>query len=453
VPSPPMFKRILIANRGEIALRIVWACRELGIETVAVYSEVDRDSLHVKFANQAICIGPASPTDSYLNIPAVISAAEISGAEAIHPGYGFLAENAYFAEVCESCNIKFIGPTPQMIGLMGNKSAAKEAMARAGLPTVPGSSGVVKDPREGEKLVEKIGFPIILKASAGGGGRGMRIVNSISEFSGAFQTAAAEAAAAFSVPDLYIERYISKPRHIEVQIIGDERGNVVHLGERECSVQRRHQKLIEESPSPALDDEKRQEIATVAAEAAKAIGYSNAGTIEFLLDEDGRYYFMEMNTRIQVEHPVTEMVTGIDIVKTQIQVAAGRKLPFKQSDVVFHGHSIECRINAEDPVNFLPCPGKITAFNVPKGPGVRVDTAVYQGGEIPPHYDSLLAKVIVHGNDRKEAIARMERCLDFMVVEEIETTIPLLLKVIKKKRFRKGDYTTRFLDEEIFKKG
>ena len=447
-----MFKKILIANRGEIALRIIWACHELGIKTVAVFSEVDRESLHVKFADQAICIGPANPTLSYLNIPSIISAAEISGADAIHPGYGFLAENAYFAEVCQSCNITFIGPPPELIALMGNKSAAKETMERAGVPTVPGSKGVVNNVEEAHEIVKDIGFPVMLKASAGGGGRGMRIVNNPDEFEGAFQTASAEAAAAFSVPDLYLERYIRKPRHIEIQIIGDKHGNVVHLGERECSIQRRHQKLIEESPSPALNEKLRAKIAGVAVEAGLAIGYDNAGTVEFLLDDSGGYYFMEMNTRIQVEHPVTEMVTGIDMVKTQIAVAAGKKLPFRQEDVSFHGHSIECRINAEDPETFLPSPGIITAFNVPKGPGVRVDTAIHEGGIIPPNYDSLIAKVIVHGNDRKEAIARMERCLEFMVVEEIKTTIPLHRRVLRHKKFRKGDYSTFFLDEEIFKK-
>ncbi|HUX08478.1 MAG TPA: acetyl-CoA carboxylase biotin carboxylase subunit [Acidobacteriota bacterium] len=447
-----MFKKILIANRGEIALRIIWACRELGIKTVAVFSQADRDSLHVKFADQAICIGPPSPTESYLNIPAVISAAEISGADAIHPGYGFLAENPYFAEVCESCNIEFIGPSPELIGLMGNKSAAKETMARAGVPTVPGSKGVVKDEKEAEGIIEEIGLPVILKASAGGGGRGMRIVNSKEEFAGAFRTAAAEANAAFGVSDLYIERYLRKPRHIEIQIIADRHGNVVHLGERECSIQRRHQKLIEESPSPAVSAEMREEIASIAVKAAESIGYTNAGTVEFLLDEDGKFYFMEMNTRIQVEHAVTEMITGIDLVKTQIRVAAGHKLTFTQEDINFQGHAIECRVNAEDPVTFLPSPGKITGYNVPKGPGVRVDTAVYEGSWIPPNYDSLIAKVVVRGQDRKEAIARMDRSLEFMVVEDIKTTISLLLRVLRNKKFRKGDYSTRFLDDEIFNK-
>ncbi len=446
-----MFKKMLIANRGEIALRIIWACRELGIKTVAVFSEADRDSLHVKFADQAICIGPASPSESYLNIPAVISAAEISGANAVHPGYGFLAENSYFAEVCESCGITFVGPSPEVISLMGNKSAAKETMAGIGVPTMPGSRGVVRDAEEGLAAIGDIGFPVMLKAEAGGGGRGMRIVNSTEGFEATFETAAAESEAAFGVPDLYIERCMQKPRHIEIQILGDKHGNAVHLGERECSVQRRHQKLLEESPSPAVTDEIRAEMTRIAVEAARAIEYSSAGTMEFLLDEDGSFYFMEMNTRIQVEHPVTEMVTGLDLVKAQIQVAAGRKLPFKQNRIGFHGHSIECRINAEDPVSFTPSPGKITAFNIPKGPGVRVDTAAYEGAWIPPNYDSLIAKVVVHGNDRKEAIVRMQRCLECMVVEEVKTTIPLLLRVVKNRRFRKGDYSTRFLVEEILK--
>jgi acetyl-CoA carboxylase biotin carboxylase subunit len=450
--EPRMFKKVMIANRGEIALRVIWACRELGIETVAVFSQADRESLHVKFADQAICIGPPNPSESYLNIPAVISAAEISGAEAIHPGYGFLAENPYFAEVCESCNITFIGPSPEIIGLMGNKSAARETMSRAGIPTVPGSPGLVKDEKEAEAIINEIGLPVILKASAGGGGKGMRIVNKREEFAGAFRTAAAEAEASFGVPDLYIERYIRKPRHIEIQVIADEFGNVVHLGERECSVQRRHQKLLEESPSPALTEEMREQITSIAVKAGEAIGYTNAGTIEFLLDEDGSFFFMEMNTRIQVEHPVTEMITGIDLVKTQIKVAAGHKLSFRQDDVQFLGHAIECRVNAEDPETFLPSPGKITGFNLPKGPGVRVDTAAYEGGWIPPNYDSLIAKVVVHGQDRDEAIARMDRCLEYMVVEEIKTTIPLLLRVLRDEKFQKGDYSTRFLDEQIFKR-
>ena len=446
-----MFKKVLIANRGEIALRVIWACKELGIRTVAVFSETDRESLHVKFADQAICIGPPSPQDSYLNIPAVISAAEIAGADAVHPGYGFLAENPYFAEVCESCNITFIGPSPEVIGLMGNKSAAKETMEKVGVPTIPGSRSVVASEEDAEQIIKEIGFPLILKASAGGGGRGMRIVNNRSEFATALATAGAEAEASFGVPDVYVERYLAKPRHIEIQIIGDKNGNVIHLGERECSLQRRHQKLLEESPSPAVTEETRREMTSIAVDAARSIGYSSAGTMEFLLDEDGKFYFMEMNTRIQVEHPVTEMVTGMDLVKTQILVAAGKKLPYKQHQVTLHGHSIECRINAEDPETFTPSPGTITAFVIPRGPGVRIDTAMHEGAAVPPHYDSLIAKVVVLSNERREALARMERCLEFMVVEGIKTTIPLFHRVIKNRKFRRGDYSTRFLTEEIFK--
>lgn len=444
-----MFKRILIANRGEIALRIIWACRELGIETVAIYSQADSEALHVKFADQAICIGPPNPLKSYLNIPSVISAAEISGADAVHPGYGFLAENAYFAEVCESCNMTFIGPSPEVIGLMGNKSAAKQKMRDFGVPTIPGSDGVINNLDEARSVVEETGFPVMLKASAGGGGRGMRIVRSEDEFTDAFNTASHEAATSFGVPDLYLEKFIENPRHIEMQVVGDKHGNAVHCGERECSVQRRHQKLIEESPSPVLTPEIRKEMADISVRATKALGYSSTGTIEFLYDQDGSFYFMEMNTRIQVEHPVSEMVTSIDLIKTQIRSAAGEVLAYSQSDITFQGHAIECRINAEDPDTFMPSAGNITAFNIPKGPGVRVDTAIHEGSIISPYYDSLIAKVIVHGNDREEAIARMQRCLQFMVVEEIKTTVPLHLKVLEHDRFRRGDYNTNFLTEEI----
>lgn len=446
-----MFKKILIANRGEIALRIIWACRELGIETVAIYSKADADSLHVRFADQAICIGPPNPAQSYLNIPAVISAAEIAGADAIHPGYGFLAENADFAEVCESCNMIFIGPSPEVINLMGNKSAARRRMSEAGVPTVPGSEGVVKNLEQARGIIEEIGFPVILKASAGGGGRGMRIVNKEEEFEPAFNTASNEALNAFSNADLYMERYITNPRHIEVQVLGDKHGGAIHLGERECSVQRRHQKLLEESPSPVLDENTRQEMCDVAVKATQELGYSNAGTIEFLYDDKGRFYFMEMNTRIQVEHPVTEMVTSIDLIKAQIRVAAGEKLPVSQEQVTFQGHAIECRINAEDPATFMPSAGRITAWNIPKGPGVRVDTAMYEGSFVPPNYDSMIAKVIVHGADRQEAIARMKRSLEFMVVEGISTTIPLLMKVLDHKKFKSGDFSTSFIAEEILK--
>jgi acetyl-CoA carboxylase biotin carboxylase subunit len=447
-----MFKKILIANRGEIALRIIWACKELGIESVAVYSKADADSLHVKFADQAICIGPPNPTESYLNIPAVISAGEIAGADAVHPGYGFLAENAYFAEVCESCNMTFIGPSPEVINLMGNKSAAKLQMQSYGVPTVPGSKGVISNTEELKKTVKEIGYPVMLKASAGGGGRGMRIVHKEEELVQAFNTASHEAKTAFGVPDVYVEKFVTNPRHIEIQVIGDKFGNAVHLGERECSVQRRHQKLIEESPSPVLTPETREKMADVSVKATAALGYDSAGTIEFIYDETGNFYFMEMNTRIQVEHPVSEMVTSVDLIKAQIKVAAGEKLPFTQEDITFQGHAIECRINAEDPETFMPSAGKITAYNIPKGPGVRVDTAIYEGAKIPPNYDSLIAKVIVHGSNREEAIARMRRCLEFMVVEEVKTTIPLQLKVLAHPKFQAGEYTTAFLENHILGK-
>lgn len=447
-----MFKKILIANRGEIALRIIWACKELGIESVAVYSKADADSLHVKFADQAICIGPPNPTQSYLNIPAVISAGEIAGADAVHPGYGFLAENAYFAEVCQSCNMTFIGPSPEVISLMGNKSAAKLQMASYGVPIVPGSKGIVNDIKDLKGIVEEVGYPVMLKASAGGGGRGMRIVHKEEELLHAYNTASHEAKTAFGVPDIYVEKFVTNPRHIEIQVIGDKHGNAVHLGERECSVQRRHQKLIEESPSPAISPETRKQMTDISVKATAALGYDSAGTIEFIYDADGKFYFMEMNTRIQVEHPVSEMVTSVDLIKAQIKVAAGEKLPFTQEQVTFQGHAIECRINAEDPETFMPSAGKITAYNIPKGPGVRVDTAIYEGATIPPNYDSLIAKVIVHGSNREEAIARMRRCLEFMVVEEVKTTIPLQLKVLSHPKFQSGEYNTNFLADYILKK-
>lgn len=447
-----MFKKILIANRGEIALRIIWACRELGIESVAVYSKADADSLHVKFADQAICIGPPNPAQSYLNIPAVISAGEIAGADAVHPGYGFLAENAYFAEVCQSCNMTFIGPSPEVINLMGNKSAAKQQMESYGVPTVPGSIGVCNTIDDVKEVVKEIGYPVMLKASSGGGGRGMRIVMKDDELEKAFNTASHEAKTAFGDPDIYVEKFVTDPRHIEIQVLGDKHGNAVHLGERECSVQRRHQKLIEESPSPVLSAETRQQMADISVKATRELGYDSAGTIEFIYDASGKFYFMEMNTRIQVEHPVSEMVTSVDLIKAQIKVAAGEKLPYTQDDITFQGHAIECRINAEDPETFMPSAGKITAYNIPKGPGVRVDTAIYEGAKIPPNYDSLIAKVIVHGSNREEAIARMRRCLEFMVVEEVKTTIPLQLKVLAHKKFQEGDYNTNFLAEHILKK-
>jgi len=441
-----MFKKILIANRGEIALRVIWACKELGLKTVAVYSEADRDSLHVRFADQAVCIGPPRSIESYLNIPAIISAAEVTGSDAIHPGYGFLSESSYLAEICEACKIKFIGPGPQAIRLMGDKSRAKKAMMKAGVPVIPGSPGVVEDEEKASRVAQETGFPVILKASAGGGGRGMRIVREIGELSNAFKAAQTEAQAAFGVPDVYIEKYVEGPRHIEIQVMADARGNVVHLGERECSIQRRHQKLIEESPSPAMTERLRRKMGRAAVEAAAAVEYVNAGTIEFLLDASGNYYFMEMNTRIQVEHGVTELVTGRDLVKEQILVASGAPLSFAQKDVAFNGHAIECRVNAEDPKTFVPSPGTIRYFNLPGGPGVRVDTAAHEGCEISPYYDSMVAKLMVHGRDRREAIARMRRCLDGMIVEGIKTTIPLHRRIMDDPDFQAGRLSTKFME-------
>ncbi len=441
-----MFKKILIANRGEIALRVIWACKELGIKTVAVYSEADRDSLHVRFADQAVCIGPPRSIESYLNIPAIISAAEVTGSDAIHPGYGFLSESSYLAEICEACKIKFIGPGPQAIRLMGDKSRAKKAMMKAGVPVIPGSPGVVEDEEKASRVARETGFPVILKASAGGGGRGMRIVREIGELSNAFKAAQTEAQAAFGVPDVYIEKYVEGPRHIEIQIMADARGNVVHLGERECSIQRRHQKLIEESPSPVMSERLRRRMGRAAVEAAAAVEYVNAGTIEFLLDASGNYYFMEMNTRIQVEHGVTELVTGRDLVKEQILVASGEALSFAQKDIAFTGHAIECRVNAEDPKTFVPSPGTIRYFNLPGGPGVRVDTAAHEGCEISPYYDSMVAKLMVHGRDRREAIARMRRCLDVMIVEGIKTTIPLHRRIMDDPDFQAGRLSTKFME-------
>jgi acetyl-CoA carboxylase, biotin carboxylase subunit len=441
-----MFKKILIANRGEIALRVMWACKELGVKTVAVYSEPDRHSLHVRFADQAVCIGPARSIESYLNIPAIVSAAEVTGADAIHPGYGFLSESSYLAEICEACNIKFIGPGPQAIRLMGDKSRAKKAMMKAGVPVIPGSPGVVEGEEQAARVASDVGFPVILKASAGGGGRGMRIVRGLSDVAPALRAAQAEAAAAFGVPDVYVEKYVEAPRHIEIQVVADTKGSVVHLGERECSIQRRHQKLIEECPSPIMSEKLRRRMGRAAVEAAAAVQYVNAGTIEFLLDDGGNYYFMEMNTRIQVEHGVTELVTGRDLVKEQIQIAAGEPLSFAQKDLVLTGHAIECRINAEDPVTFVPSPGTITSYNAPGGPGVRVDTAAHEGCEIPPYYDSLVAKLMTHGRDRREAIARMRRCLDVMVVEGIKTTIPLHRRIMDDADFQAGRLSTKFME-------
>src|SRR5262245_50249705 len=441
-----MFKKILIANRGEVALRVIFACRELGIKTVAVYSEADESSLHVRFADEDVCIGPPRSADSYLNVPAVISAAEITGADAIHPGYGFLSESAYLAEVCEACHIRFIGPDPHVIRLMGDKARARRVMKKAGVPVLPGSDGPIDNEDKALKLAREIGYPVIVKATAGGGGRGMRIVRAPAELAPAVKTAQREAEAAFGVGDVYLEKYIESPRHIEFQVIADHQGGVVHLGERECSIQRRHQKLVEESPSPVLSRKLRRKMGRLVVDAAKAVQYTNAGTFEFLMDLDGRFYFMEANTRLQVEHPVTEMVTGIDIVKEQIRIAAGQRLGFKQNDVTSTGHSIECRINAEDPESFVPSPGIIHVFSVPGGPGVRVETAAHSECTVSPYYDSMIAKIIVHGRDRQEAVARMRRTLEMTVVEGIKTTIPLHLKIMSDPDFVAGRLSTSFMD-------
>ena len=441
-----MFKKILIANRGEVALRVIFACRELGIKTVAVYSEVDENSLHVRFADEDVCIGPARSADSYLNVPAVISAAEITGADAIHPGYGFLSESAYLAEVCEACHIKFIGPDPQIIRLMGDKARARRVMKKAGVPVLLGSDGPIESEEKALKLAKDIGYPVIVKATAGGGGRGMRIVRAASELSHAVKTAQREAEAAFGVGDVYIEKYLESPRHIEFQILGDHHGSVVHLGERECSIQRRHQKLIEESPSTALSEKVRRKMGSIVIDAAKAVQYTNAGTFEFLMDIEGHFYFMEANTRLQVEHPVTEMVTGVDIVKEQIRIAAGERISFKQSEVTFTGHSIECRVNAEDPDTFAPSPGVIHVFSVLGGPGVRVETFAHSDCTISPYYDSMIAKIIVHGRDRQEAIARMRRTLEMTVIEGIKTSIPLHLKILSDPEFVAGKLSTSFME-------
>jgi acetyl-CoA carboxylase biotin carboxylase subunit len=444
-----MFTKVLIANRGEIALRVIRACRELGIATVAVYSEADRESLHVRFADDDVCIGPAPGRQSYLNIPRIIAAAEITGADAIHPGYGFLAENAEFAEICKASNITFIGPTADQIRAMGDKASARRLAKEAGVPTVPGSEGILSDVEEAATVADGIGFPVIIKATAGGGGKGMRIAHTPEQFAQLFSLAQNEALAAFGNGDVYVEKYLERPRHVEIQVLGDTLGRVVHLGERDCSVQRRHQKLIEESPSPALTQDLRTRMGDAAIALASAIGYVGAGTLEFLLDTDGSFYFMEMNTRIQVEHPVTEMVTGFDIVKEQIHVAAGDPLSLPAELNGLRGHAIECRVNAEDPArNFQPCPGLISAYHPPGGPGVRVDTHVYAGYTVPPHYDSLLAKVIVHGRDRTEALARMGQALDSFILEGVTTTIPFLARVIRHPAFVAGDVDTRFLERE-----
>src|SRR6266576_1716231 len=442
-----MFKKILIANRGEIALRVICACKELGIRTVAIYSEADRHSLHVRFADEAICIGPPQLSQSYLNIPAVISAAEIANVEAIHPGYGLLAENANFAEVSETCNIKFIGPPPEITRLMGEKEKAREAMKKAGVPILPGSEGVLGSDGEALEWARQVGFPVIIKASAGGGGRGMRIVRNEEELPALFKAAQSEAAAAFGNGDLYMEKFVERPRHIEFQILADQYGNVMSLGERECSIQRRHQKLIEEAPSLMVTPKLREELGKTIKKALENIGYWNAGTIEFLMDEDGKIYFLEMNTRIQVEHCVTEMVTGIDLVKAQLRIAAGEKLSsIITKPVEIRGHAIECRINAEHPEKFTPSAGKITAFNLPGGNGVRVDTAQYAESVVPPYYDSLIAKLICHGADRVEAMDKMQRALSQFVLQGIHTTIPLHQKIFADAEFRAGQFDTKFME-------
>ena len=448
-----MFKKILIANRGEIALRIICACKELGIKAVAVYSEPDRNSLHVRFADEALCIGPARAGESYLNIPAVISAAEIANVEAIHPGYGLLSENANFAHVCETSGLKFIGPPPEIIRMMGEKEKARQAMKRCGVPILPGSDGVIASPEEALEWAQQVGFPVIVKASAGGGGRGMRVIRSAEELPHMFGAAHSEAASAFGNGDLYMEKFIENPRHIEFQILADEHGNVVSLGERDCSIQRRHQKLLEESPSPSVSPELRKKMNGILETTMKEIGYVNAGTVEFLMDEDGSLHFIEMNTRIQVEHPVTEFVTDVDLVKSQILIAAGAKLTdIIDQPIVPRGHAIECRINAEHPEKFTPSAGKITVFNAPGGNGVRVDTAQYQEGVVPPYYDSLIAKLIVRGKDRPEAIARMKRALDMFIVEGIYTSIPLHKRILQDSDFEAGKFDTKFMERFMVKK-
>jgi len=444
-----MFKKVLIANRGEIALRVIRACRELGVATVAVYSEADRESLHVRFADDDVCIGPPPARESYLKIPQLIAAAEITGADAIHPGYGFLAENAEFADIVRASNIAFIGPTADQIRKMGDKAEARRLAKEAGVPIVPGSDGPVADADEAVAIARQLGFPVIIKAAAGGGGKGMRVAADEDDFARHFQLARSEALAAFSNDCVYLEKYLDRPRHIEIQIMGDTHGRVVHLNERDCSIQRRHQKLIEESPSPAVTPELRAAMGGAAVHLAERIGYVGAGTVEFLLNADGRFYFMEMNTRIQVEHPVTEMVTGLDLVKEQIRVAAGEPLSVPEGGLAPRGHAIECRVNAEDPArNFQPCPGQITTFHPPGGPGVRVDTHIYAGYTVPPFYDSLLAKVIVHGNDRAEALARVHQALDGFIVEGVTTTIPFLGRVIRHAAYQAGQVDTKFLERE-----
>ncbi|ALC16903.1 acetyl-CoA carboxylase, biotin carboxylase subunit [Desulfuromonas soudanensis] len=444
-----MFHKILIANRGEIALRIIRACKELGIKTVAVHSDVDKEALHVKLADQSICIGPAPSAKSYLNMKAIISAAEVTDADAIHPGYGFLSENAEFAEICANCGLTFIGPTPENMRLMGDKISARQTVIAVGVPILPGTKEGVHSAEEAKKVAAEIGYPVIIKATAGGGGRGMKVVHSPASLPNAFAAARTEAQAGFGNPEVYIEKYCEEPRHVEVQILADKHGNVIHLGERDCSIQRRHQKLLEEAPCPVLSPELRKKMGDCAVAAAKAVKYTSVGTFEFLLDKNNNFYFMEMNTRVQVEHPVTEMITGVDIIKEQIRSAAGLPLRFKQSDIKIRGHAIECRINAEDPVKFTPSPGKINGYHTPGGLGVRVDSAVYDQYTVLPHYDSMIAKLIVHADTREEAISRMARALDEYIIEGIKTSIPLHKRIMANKDFREGNADTSFMEKLI----
>ena len=444
--------KILIANRGEIAVRIIRACKEMNIKTVAVYSEADKDALHTKLADEAICIGPANSKQSYLNIKNIIEAANITKADSIHPGFGFLSENAQFAKICEESNIKFIGPKSEVINLLGNKSNSKEVMKKEGVPVIPGSEGSIKNLKEAILICEKIGYPILLKASAGGGGKGIRVVNSFEELETSYNIVKQEAKNAFNDDEIYIEKYIKNPRHVEIQILADEHGNVVHLGERDCSIQRNHQKIIEETPSTIVDEKLRNKMGNAAIKAVKAANYTSCGTVEFLVDDDKKFYFMELNTRIQVEHPITEMRTGIDLVKEQIKIAAGESLKFKQKEIEFKGHAIECRINAENPSkNFMPSPGKINEINLPGGNGVRIDTAIYDGYVIPPNYDSMIAKIITYGTNRNEAISKMKRSLEELVIDGIDTNRDFLFDIIKNQNFIRGNFDTSFIEKEMLK--
>ncbi len=445
-----MLNKVLIANRGEIAVRIIRACREMNIKTVAIYSDIDKDSLHTKLADEAICVGSAAPSKSYLNVKNILEAANVTGADGIHPGFGFLSENAKFAKMCTESNIKFIGPSAEVINLMGNKTNAKQLMKDAGVPTVPGSDGKLNSLEEAKKIAKKVGYPVMLKASSGGGGKGIRLCNNEEELINYYDIVKQEAKVSFNDDELYLEKCIVNPRHVEIQILADEYGNCIHLGERDCSLQRNNQKVLEESPSTVLDDNLRKKMGEAAIKAVKAAKYANAGTIEFLVDKDKNFYFMEMNTRIQVEHPVTEWVTGVDIVKEQLKIASGEKLSFKQEDITFSGHSIECRINAENPYkNFRPSPGEIKELNLPGGNGVRIDTAVYTGYKIPPVYDSMIAKLIVHGKDREEAISKMKRALDECVIDGIDTNIDFLYKILENNNFRSGNFDTSFIKKEF----